>query len=329
MNTKAQIVENVQRKLLGTLTAEQMSRLVDALNVELHEYEITKQTTDIIVSDNGGEMMLRRFIATKRIEGAAETTIRRYYDINLEMLMGIGKPIKEITTDDLRFFLSIRRERNNVSNSTLDGMRRIYSSFFGWLATERYIDWNPCLPLKKIKATKVVRKSFSTVEMQRIREACKTDRDIALIDFLYYSGCRVTEVSNVNIEDIDFGTKSVTVLGKGNKERTVYLTDVCMMHLSKYIGSRISGALFMGKGTARMSKTGIEAAVKRIGKTAGVPDVHCHRFRRTLASNLIQKGVNILTVAQILGHTDIRTTQMYCYVNAADVKTAYQVAFAA
>ena len=164
-------------------------------------------------------------------------------------------------------------------------------------------------------------------EMDMQMESIKAD--VALIDFLYYSGCRVSEVASIDIEDIDIEQKSVTVLGKGNKERTIYLTDIAIMHLGKYIGTRSSGALFMGKGTARMTKGGIEAAVKRIGEQAGVSNVHCHRFRRTLASNLIQKGVNILTVAQILGHADLRTTQEYCYIGATDVQTAYRTAFAA
>lgn len=329
MDIRNLIIENVQRMVADVMPDEVMEALTDALVLELHRYEIQERCTDLAVQDTGPEKILKRYIATKRIEGLAESTVRRYYEINKELLDFLRKPIREIQTDDLRFFLSMRRRNDGVSNRTLDGMRRIYSSFFAWLAAERYIDWNPCLALKKIKYKKVVRKSFSTVEMQRIREACESDRDVALIDFLYYSGCRVSEVASIDIEDIDIEQKSVTVLGKGNKERTIYLTDIAIMHLGKYIGTRSSGALFMGKGTARMTKGGIEAAVKRIGEQAGVSNVHCHRFRRTLASNLIQKGVNILTVAQILGHADLRTTQEYCYIGATDVQTAYRTAFAA
>ena len=329
MDIRQQIVEGVQRLLVSIVPDEVVDAVTDALTLELHKYEIQERCTDLAVVDTGPEKLLKKFIATKRIEGLSENTMKRYYEINMELLDFLKKPIPEIQTDDLRFFLSLRRRNNGVSNRTLDGMRRIYSSFFAWLAAERYIAWNPCLALKKIKYKKVIRKSFSTVELQRIREACANDRDVALIDFLYYSGCRVSEVASIDIEDIDIEQKSVTVLGKGNKERTIYLTDIAVMHLGKYIGTRTEGALFRGKGTARMTKGGIEAAVKRIGEQAGVTNVHCHRFRRTLASNLIQKGVNILTVAQILGHADLRTTQEYCYIGSTDVQAAYRTAFAA
>ena len=328
MDIREQIVEGIQRLLISIVADEILDAVTDALTLELHKYEIQERCTDLTVVDTGPEKMLKKYIATKRIEGLSESTVKRYYEINKELLDFLRKPLPEIQTDDIRFFLSLRRRNDGVCNRTLDGMRRIYSSFFSWLAAERYIPWNPCASLKKIKYKKVVKKSFSTVEMQRIREACKTDRDVALIDFLYYSGCRVSEVASIDIEDLDLEGKCVTVLGKGNKERTVYLTDVAVMHLNRYIGSRTSGALFTGKGTRRMQKGGIEAAVKRIGEQAGVVNVHCHRFRRTLASNLIQKGVNILTVAQILGHADLRTTQEYCYIGNTDVQSAYRTAFA-
>lgn len=329
MDIRLEIVENVQRLIADAVTDEIMDAVTDALTLVLHKYEVQERCTALTVQDTSTEKALKKFIATKRVEGLAESTVKRYYEINKELLDFLRKPLPEIQTDDLRFFLSLRRKRDKVTNRTLDGMRRIYSSFFGWLAAEQYISQNPCLALKKIKYKKVVRKPFSTVDMQRIREACETERDIALIDFLYYSGCRVSEVASIDIEDIDTEAKSITVLGKGNKERTIYLTDVAVMHLGRYIGNRTAGALFTGKGSARMTKGGIEAAVKRIGEKAGVQNVHCHRFRRTLASNLIQKGVNILTVAQILGHADLRTTQEYCYIGNMDVQAAYRAAFAA
>ena len=154
-------------------------------------------------------------------------------------------------------------------------------------------------------------------------------RNITVIELLFASGMRVSELCDLRVCDIDMKQGCVRIIGKGNKERTIYLTDIAVMHLGKYIGTRTEGALFRGKGTARMTKGGIEAAVKRIGEQAGVTNVHCHRFRRTLASNLIQKGVNILTVAQILGHADLRTTQEYCYIGSTDVQAAYRTAFAA
>jgi site-specific recombinase XerD len=171
-----------------------------------------------------------------------------------------------------------------------------------------------------------VKKPYSAVELERIRSACGNIRDLALVDFLYATGCRVSEVSHLDISDIDFDNLECTVIGKGNKERIVYLSDVAAMHLQEYLQGRkdVSEALFSGKGSDRLSKNGIEAALKRIGKKAKVENVHPHRFRRTLATNLLDRGMNIQDVAKILGHADLKTTQIYCFISQKNVKVAYQ-----
>lgn len=171
-----------------------------------------------------------------------------------------------------------------------------------------------------------MKKPYSAVELERIRSACSNVRDLALVDFLYSTGCRVSEVSHLDISDIDFDSLECTVVGKGNKERIVYLSDVAAMHLQEYLQGRkdVSEALFSGKGSDRLSKNGIEATLKRIGKKAKVENVHPHRFRRTLATNLLDRGMNIQDVAKILGHADLKTTQIYCFISQKNVKVAYQ-----
>lgn len=214
-----------------------------------------------------------------------------------------------------------------MTNRTLNGMRRCYSSFFSWLSAEGLIGKNPCAGLVRVKFRKQVKKPYSAVELERIRSACSSNaRDLALVDFLYSTGCRVSEVSHLDINDIDFDNQECTVIGKGNKERIVYLSDVAAMHLQEYLQNRtdMSEALFSGKGSDRLSKNGIEAALKRIGKKAKVENVHPHRFRRTLATNLLDRGMNIQDVAKILGHTDLKTTQIYCFISQKNVKVAYQ-----
>ena len=204
-------------------------------------------------------------------------------------------------------------------------MRKVLSSFFSWLHDEEFIPRNPCRAVKSIKYDKVLRLPFSGEELERLKSACTNARDIALIHFLHATGCRVSEVVSVDVSDVDFQNRELVVYGKGGKERTVYLTQVASMYLEEYLKKRKDGskALFTGKGSNRIQKNGIEAAVKRIGERAGVDNVHPHRFRRTLATELISRGAAIQDVQMILGHEDIRTTQVYVYVDKRNVKNTY------
>ena len=326
MDIREAIIHKVIQALQGRADAETVNVVQDILVVELNRYEVQERSTEITLTDTSAEGMLRKYIATKRIEGKAESTIRRYYRENLKLIQFFRKPLSEITTYDLRFYLSFRRQQGTISNRTLDGMRRCYRSFFTWLTAEGLITQNPCIALAQIKYRKQVKKPYSAVELELLRSACQNVRDLALIDFLYSTGCRVSEVSRLDITDVDMDTGECTVIGKGNKERIVYLTDVAVLHLRKYMETRTdaSNALFIGKGTERMLKGGIEALLRRLGKAAGVENVHPHRYRRTLATNLLDRGMNIQDVAQILGHADLKTTQIYCYISQQNVKTAYR-----
>ena len=295
----------------------------DILIIELNNYEIQERCTDVALADDSADRMLKKFLATKRIEGIAESTLLRYAEENKKLIRFLGKPLYEVSTYDIRFYLSYRRENSGkkLGNRTLDGMRRCYSSFFSWLSAEGLIGRNPCAAIKQIKYRKEVKKPYSAAEMEKLRRACANKRDLALLDFLYCTGCRVSEVARLNIDDIDFENMECTVLGKGNKERTVYLSEVAAMNLGEYLASREDGneALFTGKGTERLGKNGIEVLLKK----AGVINVHPHRYRRTLATNLLDRGMNIQDVAVILGHADLKTTQVYCYISQKNVKNAY------
>lgn len=325
MDIRDKIINDVLGDLRGKMAEDDLSRVQDILVIQLNKYELQERCTDVALVDNTPEKLLKKFIATKRIEGLAESTLRRYYETNLELIQFLRKPLDEISTYDLRFYLSLRRQNGKVSNRSLDGMRRCYSSFFKWLSEEELISRNPCAALAQIKYRKTVKKPYSATEIERLREACTNIRDLALVDFLYSTGCRVSEVSRLDISDIDFEKMECIVIGKGNKERIVYLTPVAGMHLQEYLQQRkdMSEALFVGKGGKRLEKSGIEAALKKIGKTAGVENVHPHRYRRTLATNLLDRGMNIQDVAAILGHADLKTTQIYCYISQSNVKTAY------
>ena len=327
MDIREQIIHKVMEALEGRVDTGVTDTVQDILVIELNNYEVQERCTEIATVDNSAENMLKKFLATKRIEGIAESTLQRYADENRKLIQFLGKPLYEVTAYDIRFYLSYRREKTGVkvSNRTLDGMRRCYSSFFGWLSAEGLIGRNPCAAIKQIKYRKKVKKPYSAAEMEKLRMACGNIRDLALLDFLYCTGCRVSEVARLNIDDIDFERMECTVLGKGNKERTVYLSEVAAMHLKDYLFARTDKgeALFSGKGTERLGENGIEVLLKRIGGKAGVSNVHPHRYRRTLATNLLDRGMNIQDVAAILGHADLKTTQVYCYISQKNVKTAY------
>lgn len=326
MDIREGIIQEITAKLQGRASNEVMDIVQDVLTIELNKYEVQERCTDVAVQDNSAEALLKKFVATKRIEGTAESTLRRYADENLKLIRFLHKPLYEVTTYDLRFYLSVRRQQGGLSNRTLDGMRRCYSSFFNWLSAEGLIGHNPCAALAQIKYRKQVKKPYSAVELEKLRKACGSIRDLALVDFLYCTGCRVSEVSRLDIADIDFEHMECTVIGKGNKERVVYLSDVAGMHLQEYLKGRddMSDALFIGKRGRRLSKNGIEAMLKRLGKDAGVENVYPHRYRRTLATNLLDRGMNIQDVAAILGHADLKTTQIYCYISQKNVKAAYR-----
>lgn len=328
MDIRTSIINNVSMAVMAILTDQQLQAVQDALTLQLNAYELQERSTEVSTVDHTPDAMLQKYIATKRIEGKSDNTLRRYYDVCYMMIHTLCKPLHDVTTYDLRYYLASYKSQRKISNRTLDGMRRCFSSFFGWLSAEGLIGRSPCAALAQIKYTKVVKKPYSAPEMERLKQACTSIRDLALLEFLYASGCRVSEVVRLNREDINFLTRDAVVLGKGNKERTIYLTPVALMHLSDYLGSRKDNnpALFASLKVPynRLSKAGIETALKVIGKRAGVKDVHPHRYRRTLATNLLDRGANIQDVAAILGHADLKTTQIYCYISQQNVQAAYR-----
>ena len=327
MDIREEIIREVMRILADRVSQEVSDIVQDTLVIQLNRYEELERCTDVAVRDNSAEGMLRKFVATKRVEGIAESTLKRYGDENLKLIRFLNKPLYEVTTYDLRFYLSYRREnsKNRISNRTLNGIRRCYSSFFSWLSAEGLIGKNPCAAISQIKYRKEVKKPFSASELERLRRACSSERDLALVDFLYCTGCRVSEVVRLDVSDVNFEKRECIVIGKGNKERTVYLSEVAAMNLKEYIQNRADagGALFAGRGTSRIRKTGIETVIRKLGKISGVDNAHPHRFRRTLATNLLARGMNIQDVAAVLGHADLKTTQIYCYISQQNVKIAY------
>lgn len=301
------------------------------LEVELAKCEVYERCTAVTVLDDSPRQYLKQYLAMKRIEGKSEKTIERYrYEIE-RLLWYCNKPLEDITANDIRLYLDYKKNsgKKPLSNRTLNNMRQVFSPFFAWLAYEDIIPKDPCIAVHQIKYRKTIRSVYSPTELQRLREACKTIRDTAMIDWLASTGCRVEEIATTQLSMIDWHDRSCIVIGKGNKERTVYFDDVTAMHLQMYLNTRqdVVDALFIGRGGKPLTKAGIQRAVKRIGERAGVQKVYCHRFRHTLASNLANK-MPVAEVAAILGHDSIATTQVYVHSDAGSVAADYKRAMA-
>lgn len=326
MSLKNRIVTDVLMKLNDIISQEKLSMIEDVLVIELNKYIIQEECTELIPDNDKTTKLIQLFIANKRLIGLSESTLERYYKQNIQLLDFIRKPIDQVTTDDIRFYLALRKEQGNLCNNTVDGMRRCITSMYNFLYAEGLIEHNPATALRGIKVEKKVRKSFTDEDMKVIRKYCKSDRDKALVEFLYSTGCRVSECNHVDISDINFEEKELTVIGKGNKERVVYLTDDCVKVLKKYIRNRndYSSALFIGKND-RLSNQGIRQALKRIEGKSGVYNIHPHRFRRTCATTLMRSNMDILKIARILGHSSISSTQIYLDLDDKDVKNSYML----
>lgn len=321
VEAKISLLNVVQERLSTMLTAHDMARTINVMREELDNYQIEPvEKYGEVDSD-----LLEAYIAAKTIEGRSPKTLERYRYVLTRFFKETRVPERNVTVYHLRSFLMNERRRG-VKDSTLEGVRSIFSAYFNWLQREALITQNPCVNLGPIKCPKVVRMPFSDVEIERMKEACTTIRDKALVCFLLSTGCRIGEIIQLNREDIDYQGMQCKVLGKGNKERVVYIDNITRMNMMRYERSRsdTSNALFVGKGSDRMTAGGIRKMLKMLEEKSGVENVHPHRFRRTLATNLINRGMPIQEVARILGHDRLDTTMKYIYINDMSVKAAYQ-----
>ena len=321
MNYKTNIINEFTAELSDRMDADSLRLATNTLTTLLANYEIQPKCTELAVIDTESEMLLKKFLATKRLEGRSEKTVERYRYIIQRFSDEMNLPYKDVDVYALRLYLATLTQ-NGCSDNTVNGIRAIFSSFFSWLHDEGFLDSDPSANLGAIKCKKVIRLPYSNVELEQIKANCTTQRDRAIVEFLLSTGCRIDEMTSLNITDINFSTQEAKVLGKGNKERVVYINDVASMHLRKYLSSRSDSndALFVGKGDIRLNNGGVRAMLKRIEASSGVENVHPHRFRRTLATNLIQKGMAVQDVAAILGHANINTTMTYIHMDADNVK---------
>ena len=312
---------SILNEMADYLNIAQMKKLQEVLLKNLSDETPQKEE----ISNNE---YLKMFIDAKRIEGCSMRTLS-YYQVTVEHLLSqITCPIRKITTDQIRCYLANYQKRNNCSKVTVDNIRRNISSFFSWLGEEDYILKSPMRRIHKIKTKQAVKEIISDEIIERLRDNCKCLRDLAMIDLLYSTGIRVGELVGLNISDINFEERECVVYGKGDKERRVYFDAKAKLHLQNYIESRVDNnpALFVTLDAPydRIKISGVEIRIRELGRKLDIEKIHPHKFRRTMATRAIDKGMPIEQVQKILGHSQIDTTMKYAIVNQNNVKTSHR-----
>ena len=322
---KQQIIESIIQQMLQHLDNVQLQRLKSVLEHELFDCEIKSQAKR---DEDDGNQLLDSFITAKRIEGCSEKTLKYYRTTIENMIEAVGKSVRHIQTEDLRTYLTNYQQKNSPSRVTIDNIRRILSSFFSWLEDEDYIIKSPVRRIHKVKTATNVKETYTDEDLEKMRDNCVELRDLAIIDMLASTGMRIGEMVLLNKADIDFNERECVVFGKGDKERVVYFDARTKIYLRNYINSRTdeNPALFVTLRSPfeRIKIGGIETRLRKMGKELEIEKVHPHKFRRTLATMAIDKGMPIEQLQQLLGHKRIDTTLQYAMVKQSNVKQAHR-----
>lgn len=325
---KNEIINTVIGQMSKTLDSIQLKNLRETLTCILSNYEITQSESGIDKSITENAELLNSFLSAKKIEGCSDKTIKYYQTTIQNLLNHLQISVRSITTSDLRIYLSEYQEQKHSSKVTIDNMRRIFSSFFAWLEDEDYIIKSPVRRIHRVRTDTLIKETISDEALELLRDSCTEIRDLALIDLLASTGMRVGELVKMNISDINFQERQCIVFGKGNKEREVYFNARTKIHLLQYIQQRTDSnpALFVSLSApyTRLTISGIEVRLRNLGKHINLHKIHPHKFRRTLATQAIDKGMPIEQVQRLLGHVKIDTTLHYAMVNQSNVKMAHR-----
>lgn len=323
---KSEIVLNIQNKMKPYLNQDQYLRLTKVLKTTFNEIDIVSKNNGERILDNNE--LLNLFLSAKQVEGCSNKTIKYYRSTIERMLNNLDKRIDEITTNDLRNYLSGYGSSNNLTKTTIDNVRRIFSSFFSWLEDEDYILKNPVKRIHRIKTGRVVKETLSDENIETLRDNCNNIRDLAILDLLISTGIRVGELVGLNISDVNFNERECLVFGKGESERLVYFDAKTKLHLIQYLKTREdkNPALFVSLRYPyeRLGINGVELRLKKLGEKSNIENVHPHKFRRTMATNAIDKGMPVEQVQKLLGHLQIDTTMQYAMVIQSNVKIAHR-----
>ena len=326
------ILEHIVNEMAPHLQQQQLEHLVNVLYVNFHGIEVQQQCTDIVASGMDGDTVkVKMFLSSKKAVNRQDNTLKQYAREIYKMLNFLGKRLEDITGMDLRYYYGVMREKYGIKMSTMQTRLHYLSSFWDFLITEELVHSNPVKKVGLLKLEKPIKKPFSAAEMEALRVNCTMLRDRALVEFLYSTGVRVSELVSLNVEDIEMGKQELIVYGKGSKERKTYLTDSAKFYLKRYLKERqeqnlAKNPLFVTLDAPheRLTVAGVQYMLRQLGKRAGVKNVHPHRFRRTIATDLLNRGMPIEQVKTFLGHENMNTTLLYSTVKEENVKTSHR-----
>lgn len=326
------ILEKVVNEMVPHLEEGQLEHLKNVLYINFHGKEVCDQCTELVPrEESGDEAKIRMFLASKKAVNRQDNTLKQYSREILNMLDFLGKRIEDITGMDLRYYYGVMREQRGIKMSTMQTRLHYLSSFWDFLITEELVHSNPVKKVGVLKLEKVIKKPFSAEELEALRVNCSNLRDRALVEFLYSTGVRVSELAALNVGDIEMGRQELIVYGKGSKERKTYLTDSAKFYLRRYLHMRQQNGLAdqplfvtLDKPHDRLTVAGIQYMLRQLGHRAGVKNTHPHRFRRTIATDLLARGMKIEEVKEFLGHEKLDTTMIYCTIKEENVQASHR-----
>ena len=325
---KQSLIKEIQQEMSGILNNAQRQKLSEVLEHCFFTVDVIPLGVENLNQSKSNQSLKEEFLSAKQVEGCSERSVSYYSSTLDNLIKNLEKPFNQMETEDLRVYLSEYQKKNDASKQTIDNIRRILSSFFTWLEDEDYILKSPVRRIHKIKTIKQVKETYSDEALERLRDSCKTIRDLALIDMLASTGMRVGELVKLNRVDVDFVNRECVVLGKGSKERVVYFDARTKLHLQNYLNSRTdeNEALFVSllEPHNRLEIAGVEIMLRKLGRSLEINKVHPHKFRRTLATRAIDKGMPIEQVQKLLGHQKIDTTMEYAIVDQQNVKNSHK-----
>ena len=320
IDAKVSFMTQMEAGLTDTLTVDQMKKMQTVGYAILDKFDLVELEDEMEQDD-----LLDCYVSAMKVECRSQKTIDRYVYVIGKMMEFVKVPTRRVSVYHLRNYLTHEKERG-ICEQTLEGYREIFSAYFNWLQRESLIDRNPCVNLGVIKVPKKEKKTYTDAELERLNWFCGNIRDRAILHFLRSTGCRISEITGLNRDQVNLELLECVVHGKGNKERTVYLDEVAGMLLAEYLNGRIDDvpALFINKQHDRLNPGGVRAMLNKLAEKAGVDHVHPHKFRRTLATGLARHGMPIQEVAKVLGHEKLDTTMKYVVLNKDDVKASYR-----
>ena len=315
-------------KLDGKISDEALRTVLQELQVFASNYDINQRETHVVPYQRNIPDCYRVYMVAKKIEGMSPESMKTYNFYLTDFFEHINRPFEQVTTNDIRIYLYETQKRTGISNRTLDGKRLVINTFMDWCWKEGYIPNNPCASIKPIKFEEKPREPLSNMELEIVRDACENYRDKAMIELFYSTGCRLSEMVNLKISDIDFTSKEVHLFGKGSKHRTSYLNAKAEYMLKKYFElerpkESISDSVFVifRKPYNEMHKESIYARIKAIQKRSGIErSLFPHLLRHTMATDALNRGMNVAEVKEILGHEKLDTTMIYAKISHDSVK---------